>query len=240
MRSQLVSLDLPLCPVTLVFLACFFQFSLSKIHRVFRTMRNRALGSCYHFNPRLQFTEALAKGERFCVSLRCLTGPLLTCTVQYCLDTVQRLHLKKKVHYLRYITSSSSYSPTLAARNSNKSIMNIKEQPCLQVFWPQAPSSHPITSSQVLRSGLHPPLMHFQPHRIMIQRKRFLHLPCFFYFFPPAALQALQREASFATPMLQKGKAQCRRQRLVENHRPQAGRWPTRPCCFQQSMCLCS
>lgn len=146
-------------------------------------------------------------------------GPLLTCTVQHCLDTVQQLHLKKKVHYLRYITSSSSYSPTLAARNSNKSIMNFKEQPCLQVFWPPVCTSQPITSSQVLRSGLHPPLMRFQTSQVMIHRKRCLHL---LHSHPPTlkVSEHFKEEASFATPMLQKGKVQCRRQKT--GGKPQA------------------
>lgn len=54
--------------------------------------------------------------------------------------------------------------------------MNFKEQPCLQVFWPPVCTSQPITSSQVLRSGLHPPLLCFQTSQIMIHRKRCLHL----------------------------------------------------------------
>lgn len=119
--------------------------------------------------------------------------------------------------------------------------MNIKVQPCLQVFWPQVRSSHPITSSQVLRAGLHPPpLTHFQTHQIMIQRKRLLHLLLFFLIFPSRSSPSTSKGSKLCFAHATTGEAQCRRQRLVENHKPQAGRWPTRAHRFQQSMCLCS
>lgn len=171
-----------------------------------------------HFNPHLQSAEALAEGERFHVSLRCLTG---TSANLHCLHTAQQLHLNTK-NTLRCVTSSSSYSPALAARNNNKSIMNFKEHLCLQVAH-RTPKTAP-------RSGLLPPLRHFQTHQITIHRRKNFTPISWVFSPPPLALWALQRAAMCPC---------CKRQRPVENHRPQAGRWPTRPHCFR-SMCLCS
>lgn len=103
-----------------------------------------------------------------------------------------------------------------------------------------------LLTSWVSGSCLFPSVMYFQTRQVTIHRKRFLHLLffacvwcCLFFFLSCSSLSTSEGN-KLCYVHAAKGRAQCRTQRLVENHRPQAGRWPARPDCFQQSMCLCS
>lgn len=123
--------------------------------------------------------------------------------------------------------------------------MNFKEQPCLQVFWPQVLLPHPIPSScSPLGSQGLVSLRDVFPDTPSNDPQEEIFAPLFFLRVCGVFLSCSSLSTSEGNKLCYvhaaKGRAQCRTQRLVENHRPQAGRWPARPDCFQQSMCLCS
>lgn len=195
------------------------------------TTRSWALNSCSQFNPRLQFTEALAKGERFCVSLRSLAGPSANLHCAALLVTAQQLHCKK-VQCLGSVPSASSRSLSQLPRNSNKSIMNFEEQPCSQLFCPHSRPACPTTSP-----ALHPPLMCFQTHQIMIHWKRFLHLLRVFFLLLKLS-EHFKGKQALPCSCCKRGKLHPR----GKDGKAQApGPWVgTSPRCRRQSMCLCS
>lgn len=123
--------------------------------------------------------------------------------------------------------------PESAAPNSNKSIMNFEEQPCSQLFCPHARPVCPTTSP-----ALHPPLMCFQTHQIMIHWKRFLHLLRVFFLLLKLS-EHFKGKTSSAVLMLQKGKAPSTRQRWESTGpRPVGGNQPSLPPAIDVSLLL--